>query len=214
MIIFTDFDGTITKTDTLNMVLDEFTTEDWRKIEEQVTHHKLSEKEALQAEFDLLNVNFSKVISFLKNNAKIDPTFKNFVQWCKKRSIKLIVLSGGFDDFIQTVFNKFEIRDVPFSSNKVKETNGKWKVIQADSPKIKNLCNHCKTYHLLSARLKGQKIVYIGDGNTDRCPAEKADIIFAKDSLAQYLNTINRTYYEYDSFADIQEQLEKEFYNS
>ena len=81
--IFTDFDGTITKIDSLNMVLDEFAISEWRPIENRVTNHEIPEKEALQEEFDLVKAPFKKVIDFLIKNAKIDSTFKPFVQWCK-----------------------------------------------------------------------------------------------------------------------------------
>ena len=115
--IFTDFDGTITKIDSLNMVLDEFAVSEWRPIEDKVTTHELSEKEALQAEFDLVKIPLQKAIDFLVKNATIDSTFKPFVKWCKSNKIELIVLSGGFKEFIDSIFNKFRINGLDVFSN-------------------------------------------------------------------------------------------------
>ena len=207
--IFTDFDGTITKIDSLNMVLDEFAISEWRPIEDKVTTHELSEKEALQAEFDLVKVPLKKVIDFLIKNASIDSTFKPFVQWCKLNQIELIVLSGGFKEFINSIFDKFGINSIEVHSNSLNVKNNTWQVIQSTLPKINNLCNHCKTHHLVESQQKGHKVVYIGDGNTDRCPAENADIIFAKDSLAEYLKNKNKEFFEYQNFNDIQKKLDK-----
>jgi len=207
--IFTDFDGTITKIDSLNMVLDEFAVSEWRPIEDKVTTHELSEKEALQAEFDLVKVPLQKAIDFLVKNATIDSTFIAFVEWCKSNKIELIVLSGGFTEFIDPIFNKFGINGLDVYSNSLNVNNNVWQVIQSDLPKINNLCNHCKTHHLVESQKNGYKVVYTGDGNTDRCPAENAEIIFAKDSLAEYLRIKNKEYFEYQNFNDIQSILEK-----
>ena len=205
--IFTDFDGTITEIDSLNMVLDEFAVSDWRPIEDKVTSHEISEKEALQAEFDLVNTSLNDAIEFLNKNAIIDPTFKKFAEWCKSNSIELIVLSGGFREFIHPIFNKFGINNLEIHSNSLNVNNNSWKVVQSELPKINYLCNHCKTNHLVEARRQGFKTVYIGDGNTDRCPAENADIIFAKNSLADYLRNKNKKFYEYQNFNEIQKIL-------
>ena len=205
--IYTDFDGTITKIDSLNMVLDEFAVSDWRSIEDKVTAHELSEKEALQAEFDLVHVPLNNAIQFLKKNAIIDPTFKSFAEWCKTNKIELIILSGGFKEFIDTIFNKFGINGLKVYSNSLKIENNSWRIIQSELPKIKDLCNHCKTNHIKESQKNGFKIVYIGDGNTDRCPAENADIVFAKDSLADYLELKKIKYFKYQNFSDIQDIL-------
>jgi 2,3-diketo-5-methylthio-1-phosphopentane phosphatase len=204
LIIFTDFDGTITKIDSLNMVLDEFSVSDWRSIEDRVTMHEISEKEALQAEFDLVKVPLRKALELLKKNAVIDLTFIPFIEWCKSNNIELIILSGGFKVFIETIFTKFGINDLKVYSNSLNVDNNTWKVVQPDLPKINNLCNHCKTHHLVKARERGYKTIYIGDGNTDRCPAENADIVFAKNSLAQYLRNKKRKFFEFQNFNDIQ----------
>ena len=207
--IFTDFDGTITKIDSLNMVLDEFAISDWHSIENRVTAHELSEKEALQAEFDLVKIPLQKAIDFLVKNATIDSTFIAFMEWCKSNKIELIVLSGGFKEFINSIFAKFGIKGLEVHSNSLNVKINNWEVVQSVLPKINNLCNHCKTHHLVESQKNGYKVIYIGDGNTDRCPAENANIIFAKESLAEYLRINNKEFFEYQNFNDIQKKLDK-----
>lgn len=205
--IFTDFDGTITQIDSLNMILDEFAVSEWRPIEDMVTSHEISEMEALQAEFDLVNVSLNEAIDYLKKHAQIDSNFKTFVEWCKSKKIELIVLSGGFREFIDSIFSKFGIINLEIHANSLNVNNNAWKVVQSDLPKINNLCNHCKTNHLTEANNQGYKTVFIGDGNTDRCPAETADIVFAKNSLANYLKNKHKKFYKYQNFNDIQKIL-------
>ena len=51
--------------------------------------------------------------------------------------------------------------------------------------------------------------VLIGDGFSDTCAAQYADIVFAKKSLASYCWKNNITYFEYKDFGDVQKKLEK-----
>jgi len=209
LIVFTDFDGTITKEDTLVMVLDRFACRPWGDIEDLVTQNKMTEREALQAEFDLVTASFSEVLHFLQENVQIDETFKKFVEWCRKNKFPLTVLSGGFRPFIDITFKKFDIANgIHIYANMVEVINAKWKIIPSQLPKINNLCNHCKTHHLVQAKKEHNTIVYIGNGNTDRCPAAQADVIFAKESLAQFLNDNKHTYHNFKNFSHIQEQLQ------
>ena len=202
--IFTDFDGTITKVDTLNIVLDRFASKPWRPIEDLVSKKKLPENKALQAEFDLVNASFEEVINYLNQRVQIDPYFIQFAEWCNGNKIPLIILSGGFREIIEFTFEKFNIKNnMEIRSNNIKVQGNRWTVIPSDSPRINKLCNHCKTYHLAQVKNKGKKTVFIGDGNTDRCPAESADIIFAKNDLAGYLTTIKMDFYYYENFSDI-----------
>ncbi|MCK5075155.1 MAG: MtnX-like HAD-IB family phosphatase, partial [Calditrichia bacterium] len=171
--IFTDFDGTITKHDSLELILDHFTGTEWRKIEEQVTLGRLSEKTSLQAEFNLMNEKLEEVLNYIDENVQIDSTFKDFIDYCHNNKFNLTILSGGIDIIIERVLKKFKFNEIPFYCNSInisnisdKENKKKWTVIPNSLPKIKNNCNHCKTYHLEQARKAGMKVIYIGDGNT------------------------------------------------
>jgi 2-hydroxy-3-keto-5-methylthiopentenyl-1-phosphate phosphatase len=51
--------------------------------------------------------------------------------------------------------------------------------------------------------------VFIGDGFSDACVVNYADVVFAKKSLASYCWKNNITYFEWNDFGDIQNKLEK-----
>ena len=200
--IFVDFDGTITTLDSLEYILNKYAGTVWQSIENLVTQKKILEKEALQKEFDLLHADLKHVLADLQD-IPVDPHFREFVQMCRTHDVPLTVLSGGFDVFIQTIFKFNGIENLPFYSNSVQVKEGKWRVVPSPTPRLRNNCNHCKSYWLRKARLSGSTVVYIGDGNTDRCPAERADIRFAKNNLAAYLKQASLAYYPFRDFADI-----------
>lgn len=211
--IFVDFDGTITEMDSLQLVLDTFASKEWREIEDLVTSGILPEKKALQSEFLLLHEPPDKVLQFLQNHATIDPYFTDFVQFCEENHIPITILSGGFVPFIKTILQKYNLAHLPIHANNFHYENRTWNIIPNPGPKINNHCNHCKTYHLLRSKNQKNFVIYIGDGNTDRCPARNAHIVFAKNSLANYLDQEKRFYYKYENFADVIPILEELCYN-
>jgi len=200
--IFVDFDGTITTSDSLEFTLNKYVGPAWQSIEDLVTQKKITEKEALQKEFDLLHADLKDVLNDLKD-VSIDPHFNEFVKMCKTYRIPLTVLSGGFDVFIRTIFELNGIDNLPFYSNSILVKDGQWQVVPSPTPRLRNNCNHCKSYWLKKAHLSGKTVVYIGDGNTDRCPAEHADIRFAKGALADFLERSGFTFYPFQNFSDI-----------
>jgi 2-hydroxy-3-keto-5-methylthiopentenyl-1-phosphate phosphatase len=50
-------------------------------------------------------------------------------------------------------------------------------------------------------------IAYVGEGYSDRCPVQYADIVFAKDVLQTFCQEQNISYHLYDSFDDVVERL-------
>jgi 2-hydroxy-3-keto-5-methylthiopentenyl-1-phosphate phosphatase len=49
----------------------------------------------------------------------------------------------------------------------------------------------------------GDPVVYIGDGYSDRCAVELADRVFARDSLAEYLDSLGRPYEPFETLSDV-----------
>jgi 2-hydroxy-3-keto-5-methylthiopentenyl-1-phosphate phosphatase len=51
------------------------------------------------------------------------------------------------------------------------------------------------------------EVVYVGDGYSDRCAAQAADRIFARDSLARYLDEQGVAYEPFDDLDDVARAL-------
>ena len=54
---------------------------------------------------------------------------------------------------------------------------------------------------------EGDVLIYAGDGHGDPCPAEYADIVFARGRLQTWCQQQNITYYHFGSFGDIRRRL-------
>jgi len=210
-VIFCDFDGTITRMDTLVYLLDEFSGEDWRSIEDQVEAGSMTEIGALQAEMDLLHIPFEEAASAIRNKIQIDPTFPGFVEYLRKKDFDLTILSGGFKRIIELVLKEHNLDSVSVKSNQVEVgKSNKWQVLPAGTPKLNGFCNHCKTWHVTEAKAASYTTIYIGDGTTDRCPAMESDIVFAKGGLADWLTRNGREFVPFNNFKQITQYLEKQ----
>ena len=51
------------------------------------------------------------------------------------------------------------------------------------------------------------EVVYVGDGYSDRCAAQAADRIFARDGLARYLDEQGVAYELFDDLHDVARAL-------
>jgi 2-hydroxy-3-keto-5-methylthiopentenyl-1-phosphate phosphatase len=202
--IFTDFDGTITAEDTLVHLLDHYIGSSWLEIERCVEAGTLSEEQGLRQEIALLSAPWKEARDLVLERVPIDPGFPGFAEFCAGRGWSLEILSGGLEPLIRAVLEREGLARLPLRANGLEfEADGRWRVRPAASPRINELCNHCKTHWIAAARAAGRRSAYIGDGCTDRCPGASADLLFAKGSLATWCDDQGIAHRPFTDFHDI-----------
>jgi 2,3-diketo-5-methylthio-1-phosphopentane phosphatase len=206
-IILTDFDGTITTEDTLVKLLNTFAPSSWHKIEKSVKAGRMGSRVALRKEFSLFYISKQRYTSFLKKRVTIDPTFKPFLRFVRKKRIPFVILSGGFTLNVRTVLQKYRIRGVPYYANNLLFKRNRFEIEYPYPGNGCRQCGNCKKQHVLKFKNKGYSIIYIGDSTTDRCPVKEADVVFAKWELAEYCTKKKIPYITYNSFRDIRDHL-------
>ncbi len=110
------------------------------------------------------------------------------------------------DFYIEFLLKKHELEEIGFYSNLYKEINLKTKTKYPCFNEECGKCGHCKTKTLDNLNNE-EFVIYIGDGHSDRCVCEKADMIFAKDSLREYCESYNIKYFRYNNFLDVLNRL-------
>jgi 2-hydroxy-3-keto-5-methylthiopentenyl-1-phosphate phosphatase len=200
---FIDFDGTITKQDTCNAVTKQFALGDWEALNEMWKERKLSTEECARQTFRMFDSDEESVKTFLYDNIELDDYFIPFLNRCRKNGHDLYVLSDGYDFNINTVFRKYGIRNIPYFSNMLIIKGRSFDIDCPHSSSLCKWCGVCKTEILQKLRSKHGTAVYIGDGYSDRCPAEKCDVIFAKDHLLDYCKKNHIPARPFTNFQDI-----------
>jgi 2,3-diketo-5-methylthio-1-phosphopentane phosphatase len=211
--IFIDFDGTITKQDIGNAFFEEFGGEICTEYIAEYKAEKISAKELFRKEVAAIGVlNEEKAKAFL-HQQQIDESFKAFIEFCRERNIEFHIVSDGLDYYIEEILSHNGISGVSFFANRLERVgeNG-FSKLEINFPHDDAECTRCaccKRNLILSNCDDDDVIVYIGEGYSDRCPAQYADIVFAKDELQKFCQEKNISYFLYSSFTDVVKRLEE-----
>lgn len=210
MNIFCDFDGTVARNDVGAALFRTFTNGQCHDIVERWKRGEMSSKQRLMEECRLLKASRQELERFV-DLQELDPHFEAFVRFCHARHFHLEIVSDGFEFYIRRMLRNHELDDaVQVHANRlVFDEAGTPRPQFPYYEKGCGACANCKGYHVRRARRRapGEPIVYVGDGLSDRCGAEAADVIFAKRDLAQFCETRELAYHPFDTFKDVRETL-------
>ena len=185
--IFCDFDGTITKKDTLNNFLRLYADEKWLEIEAQWENGKIGSRECLTEQMKFVpDMTEEKLEKFL-SSIEIDEYFREFLDLIKEYNIDFYIVSDGFDYFINKVLEKNGISGLKIFSNRLTFSGGKF---ITEFPYNETDCSIsagvCKCNIIKKYSNVTKPVFYIGDGVSDFCASKTADFLFAKGRLLEY----------------------------
>jgi 2,3-diketo-5-methylthio-1-phosphopentane phosphatase len=209
LLVITDFDGTLSLTDVGYEVLLKFSRQGWDDIDRDYCEGRIGSMEAYGRICAILGGTREAMLQFVAENTVIDPHFKEFYAFCRKSGIDVKVVSDGLDFYIDFILKKHGLSDIPFYSNVMTFCDGM--PLSIEFPHANETCNKCgtcKSNILESCQAGYEKIVYVGDGYSDLCPAQKADLVFAKGILWTRLSRKEQKgVRKYRSFREVTEFL-------
>lgn len=207
--VFVDFDGTITLEDVGEAIFNKFgESEKVGKTIEDLLSDKISSRQCWDDLCDSVDtVNKADLDEFI-DTLDVDPSFITFVKFCDENKIEMVVLSDGFDYYIDRLFNKAGLTGLKYYSNKLFVNDkgilkAEYPYFDIDSPTSAN----CKKNHIINHSDDEDYTVYIGDGNSDKDAAQYCDFIFAKDGLARYCSMERISFYPFENFTEVQNKL-------
>ena len=202
--VVSDFDGTITKADVAELLLQEFTGDTWREIEAR--HAEIGTRETLRQQFALVRASKAEVLAAAERLAELDPTFPPFLAFCHEHGLPLEIVSEGFDSYLGHLLARWGL-DVPYRTNAATFRRNRIELSHPYADPTCTLCGTCKMGRVLQLRAQGYRVAYVGNGISDICPALEADLVFAKNDLAALCRTHGRAYVPFHDFADVQRGL-------
>ncbi|MFH1486745.1 MAG: hypothetical protein ABIH46_11805, partial [Chloroflexota bacterium] len=109
----------------------------------------------------------------------------------------------GLDFYIEASLSKFGVRGLVYHSGMATFT-ASGITVQYPSPNgIDPLEIGFKTAYVDFFQQKGYKVVYIGDGLSDRVPASKASYVFARGSLLDSCRSSGVPHSAFSDFRDV-----------
>jgi len=212
--IVADFDGTITLQDSNDSLCLACGNAENVKIEADFCAGVISGKEAVHLHFQALRIGFQEYFDFLDSHIQIDPGFDVFLQQLRARHMPFFIVSGGYRQGIQRILGEDRMNGVQIFANDLLDDKGyllpSGAMEGAVCTEPIGPCGNCKKVCLDIIRHQTKKkILFIGDGLTDRCAAQKADLLFAKEgcALAEYCRTHDLPYVSYKGFSDLVKTL-------
>ncbi len=209
MIVFSDFDGTISRRDVGNRLFHYFSG---GKSEEVVARWKAGEidsRECLRLEAELArDTTLEEFYEFI-DGFELDPDFGELVTLCRTHDLPLYIVSDGLDLYIRRLLNRHGLDGLPVFSNRAIIDEGRLNITWPYADESCGQCGNCKGYHVRRLKQPAQTAVYIGDGLSDVCAVPEADIIFAKGDLADYCRKENVDFFAFDDFSTVTETIQK-----
>lgn len=202
--ILIDFDGTITKRDTNDLLVEkQLNTQIKNVIKKKSGSNFIDFFGSL---FNEIKITEEEYLEFILNEIELTRGFIGFYKNVKSCNIPIAVVSGGFENGIKPFFNKHGIEDVDILANRLIFDGNDVKIDFyhniADCCDI-GYCGNCKVLHYERYKKENDKVIFIGDGITDRAVANKADIVFAKDGLLEYCKDHNIDCIPWEDFDEI-----------
>jgi 2-hydroxy-3-keto-5-methylthiopentenyl-1-phosphate phosphatase len=205
-----DFDGTITQEDVLDEIARTFGDDEvYREVDEALDRNGITLHEVLRREFEPVRASLGEVIEWVHANASIRQGFRELVELARERGWRVVVVSSGFRQLIEPMLERAGIEGLELVSNEVDPDPEGWRITFFDESRCEICGEACKRTTVRSV-VDGGEVVYVGDGYSDRCAAEDADLVFARRGLAAYLTERGVPFEPFEDFFQIAEKLEAE----
>ena len=201
--IYCDFDGTVTKTDSVNTFFEMYADKSWTYYENLWIEGKITSQENAIKQVALIQEMPKETLQKYIDSIEVDDYFIKFWEYLTKNNIKLTILSDGFDLFIKAILDRYNIKNVDFYANHLVYKNNKFSI---EFPYHNNSCDigagMCKC-----EKIKEKEFCYVGDGTSDLCVAKKANLLFATKTLKKHCEQNNVKHIPFNSFKDIMDYL-------
>ncbi|MCL5291899.1 MAG: MtnX-like HAD-IB family phosphatase [Actinobacteria bacterium] len=200
-VVLCDFDGTVSIGDVGEMLIEHFLGERWRELDEEYHAGCYGMVELYERSFSEIAADECAFERFVDSRA-IDLGFVSFVSACDDAGVPIFIVSDGFDFYIRRLLAREGLTGLPISSNHLSFVDGRRLIDFPNQHETCKDCANCKK-KVVDKLAASDNVVYVGNGLSDCCAAEGADLVYAKDALAEHFHRANLPFEEYNTFDDV-----------
>jgi 2-hydroxy-3-keto-5-methylthiopentenyl-1-phosphate phosphatase len=201
--VFCDFDGTITSKETLSGMVSHLLPERWKEIVPEMLARRMTLREGVKTLVESIPVKrYGEVIDFVMA-VPMRPGLEELLDFLDGRGVPFIVLSGGLRGMVESRLGPLVKRvhdiyavDTDLSGEFIRVSSqfeGETELM--DKPRV-------------ISQYGAEQVIAIGDGFTDINMAQVADLVFARDTLAQIMQQSGKTFIPWNDFTDVRRELE------
>ena len=205
--VVVDFDGTICLHDVGVDLLERFGDPAGRaqllEVDAAFAAGTIGLRSLIDAEASSLVGSREELITFALEHCPIDPTFATFVAWANDAKVQITIASDGFGLHVRPMLDAVGLGDLPVITN---DLTDRGLTFGGPHPTCVG-CGTCKKQAVERDRAVHGAVAFVGDGVSDRFGAHYADVVFAKDGLAEYCCSEGIPFIAYRDFEDVRRAL-------
>jgi 2-hydroxy-3-keto-5-methylthiopentenyl-1-phosphate phosphatase len=208
--VLCDFDGTAITEDLGDKVSQDFAGyQVWRQAEDAYRAGACSLGELIERIFAPITASRDEIAAFARSRAVLRPGFERLVAACRTAGRPFVLCSAGLDIYIEPVLERLapELRThIQLRTNRATcspqgLTVEFHPVGEAVGAGCGN-CGFCKGPVVRELQADGHRVMVFGDGVADRCAADAADFVFARDRLVDYCRHRRIAHLPFETFDD------------
>lgn len=214
-ILFLDFDGTISRRDAVDAILETYADPKWLTFEAEWRAGRMGSRDCLQAQMALVRAT-RKQIDALLDEIGIDEDLVALLEMCATHDIAAHIVSDGFDYCIRRILSGASkrvaalLRGGRVCAGHLESRGHLWRT---EFPFFHQTCGHgcatCKPAVMRLLNKTNAPAIFVGDGLSDRYAAESAELVFAKDGLASYCTEHSIEHIQYQNLGDVAAHLDR-----
>jgi len=209
--VFCDYDGTFALQDVGATLARRYARERRDALFERLRSGEFNAWSYNMELLDGLQLSEETLDAFLRT-VEADPGAHRLVAWCEEHAIPFRILSDGFDRNLDRLQELHGVR-FAYDANRLWYENGSWRIAPGHpNPECPCGTGTCKQARIRAFRSvhHGAVVVHIGNGRvSDLCACRAADVVFAKDTLAEALDREGIAYEPFETLNDVVEGLER-----
>jgi 2,3-diketo-5-methylthio-1-phosphopentane phosphatase len=200
--VLCDFDGTITPGDILDILYTKFAGSECQELAKKWHKGEISTPTEIQGCFASMRATQAEMESAL-DPVRIDPSFVDFVRFCREQGYAFAILSDGLGWYITYILQRYGVEGLIIYANEVEFAQDGMLIRSPWYHPNTPLRGTSKPAIVLKYQAEGYTVVFLGDGPTDVEAVEVADIVFAKGRLAAYCRTKGIPFTEFNNFSEV-----------
>jgi 2-hydroxy-3-keto-5-methylthiopentenyl-1-phosphate phosphatase len=206
MAILVDYDGTVAQTDVSDTVMAEYVTGGWEAEAAAYDAGLIGSRRLMTLEMAMVDADPAHLLATAAAQPH-DPGFVPFVLRAQAARIPVEVVSDGFGFFIEPALEALGVPDVPVITARTTFEGRRATIDYPNGNPRCLVCGTCKRDRVLAHRAAGRRVVFIGDGESDRYAAGYSDIVFAKRALVRICLEADWTFQRWTEFREIDDWL-------
>jgi 2,3-diketo-5-methylthio-1-phosphopentane phosphatase len=204
--ILVDYDGTISLTDVTEQILAQHVAGVWEDAEASYDAGRMGSRRLMTWEVSLIDAD-PDLLRATAAAQPHDPGFVPFVRRAQAAAIPVEIVSDGYGFFIEPALQALGVAELPVVTARTVFEGHRATIEFPNGHPTCLVCGTCKRERVLAHRAAGRRVVYIGDGESDRYAAGYSDIVFAKRSLERICLEADWPFHRWTAFSEIDRWL-------